>query len=91
MKPTKDKTQPAATATPDPKPELVAEQPSPKTPESIVDGVFDAVTTWAARSLTAAKRGLELSARWLDQRAKVVGELATKIGTSSRSNAAKSA
>lgn len=47
--------------------------------ESIVDGVFDTVTAWAAKSLSVAKRGLEASARWLDGRAKVVGELATKL------------
>ncbi len=48
-------------------------------PESIVDEVFDKVTTWAAKGLGAAKRGLEASARWLDARAKLVGELATKL------------
>ena len=50
-----------------------------KKPESIVDEVFDTVTAWAAKGLGAAKRGLEASARWLDARAKVVGELATKL------------
>jgi hypothetical protein len=50
-----------------------------KEAESIVDGVFDTVTAWAAKSLKVAKRGLEASARWLDSRAKVVGELATKL------------
>lgn len=50
-----------------------------KKPESLVDEVFDTVTAWAAKSLGAAKRGLEASARWLDARAKVVGELATKL------------
>lgn len=50
-----------------------------KKPESLVDEVFDTVTGWAAKSLGAAKRGLEASARWLDARAKVVGELATKL------------
>lgn len=48
-------------------------------PDSIVDEVFDTVTAWAAKGLGAAKRGLEASARWLDARAKVVGELATKL------------
>ena len=52
-----------------------------KKPESIVDDVFDRVTTWAAKGLTVAKRGLEASARWLDGRAKVVGELATKLAS----------
>ncbi|MDB5215087.1 MAG: hypothetical protein JWO86_3014 [Myxococcaceae bacterium] len=52
-----------------------------KKPESIVDEVFDTVTAWAAKSLVVAKRGLEASARWLDARAKIVGELATKLQT----------
>ncbi|HSO36860.1 MAG TPA: hypothetical protein VLT33_30245 [Labilithrix sp.] len=47
--------------------------------DSVVDSVFDAVTAWAAQGLTAAKAGLEASARWLDARAKVAGELATKL------------
>jgi hypothetical protein len=50
-----------------------------KKPESLVDEVFDSVTAWAAKGLGAAMRGLEASARWLDARAKVVGELATKL------------
>jgi len=50
-----------------------------KKADSIVDEVFDTVTVWAAKGLSAAKRGLEASARWLDARAKVVGELATKL------------
>ena len=47
--------------------------------DSVVDTVFDAVTTWAAQGLTVAKAGLEASARWLDARAKLAGELATKL------------
>jgi hypothetical protein len=47
--------------------------------DSVVDNVFDKVTAWAAQGLTAAKKGLEASARWLDGRAKVAGELATKL------------
>jgi hypothetical protein len=49
--------------------------------ESVVDEVFDTVTAWAAKGLGAAKRGLEASAKWLDAQAKVVGELATKLGS----------
>jgi hypothetical protein len=46
---------------------------------SFVDVVFDKVTTWAVQGLEATKRGLETSARWLDGRAKRVGEVATKL------------
>jgi hypothetical protein len=49
-----------------------------------VDQVFDKVTAWAAEGLSVAKRGLEASARWLDGRAKVVGELAVKLGSNAR-------
>jgi hypothetical protein len=63
----------ATTATP------ATEGDATKKPESLVDEVFDTVTAWAAKGLGAAKRGLEASARWLDARAKVVGELATKL------------
>lgn len=59
-------------------------------PESVVDEVFDVVTAWAAQGLGAAKRGLEASARWLDDRAKVVGELATKLASTSRASKASS-
>ena len=77
MKPTKQKKN---------KPAPVVEQAADlKKPESLVDGVFDAVTAWAAQGLTVAKRGLEAGARWLDGRAKVVGELATKIGSQPKS------
>jgi hypothetical protein len=57
-------------------------------PESIVDEVFDAVTGWAAQGLGVAKRGLEASARWLDARAKVMGELADRLTSTSRAGAA---
>jgi hypothetical protein len=57
-------------------------------PESIVDEVFDVVTGWAAEGLVVAKRGLEASARWLDARAKVMGELADKLSSTSRAGAA---
>lgn len=43
------------------------------------DEVFDRLTAWTAEGLSAAKRGLEASARWLDARAKDAGHLATKI------------
>jgi hypothetical protein len=48
--------------------------------DSIVDTVFDTVTTWAAQGLTVTKVGLEASARWLEARAKDAGELAKKLG-----------
>ncbi len=54
------------------------QQEAPKKP-SLVDGVFDKITTWAVQGLEATKRGLETSARWLDARAKRVGEVATKL------------
>ena len=76
----KDKT--AALAT-EAKEELLTEAAATtKKAESIVDDVFDTVTAWAAQGLTAAKRGLEASARWLDGRAKVVGDLADKLASS---------
>jgi hypothetical protein len=49
--------------------------------DSIIDAVFDTATAWAVYGLGAAKRGFETSARWLDARAKVMGELATKLAT----------
>lgn len=50
-------------------------------PGSVVDKVFDAVFAKAAQALVATKNGLEASARWLDGRAKFVGELAKKLET----------
>jgi hypothetical protein len=47
--------------------------------DSLVDAVFDRLTHLAAEGLAATQRGLEAGARWLDGRAKVVGELATKL------------
>jgi len=58
---------------------IATEESAAKKAESIVDGVFDTVTAWAAKGLGVAKRGLEASARWLDARAKVVGDLANKL------------
>ena len=63
-------------------PAVPATEPAPATPakkSSLVDTAFDKLTAWAAQSLEAAKRGLETSARWLDARAKRVGEVATKL------------
>ena len=80
MSKNKEKTPAAATEKNN---ELVAEPVAPaRKPESVVDGVFDAVTSWAAQGLGVAKRGLEASARWLDARAKLVGELASKLASS---------
>ena len=47
--------------------------------ESLVDQVFDTVIAKTAQGLVAAKKGLEATARWLEGRAKFVGELATKL------------
>lgn len=69
-------------APPTSKPDLAATAegaPALEKTESVVDTAFDALNAWAVKSLAAAKRGLEASARWLDARAKVVGELATKL------------
>ncbi len=57
-------------------------EPAPAKKASLVDAAFDKLTAWAAQSLEAAKRGLETSARWLDARAKRVGEVATKLAPS---------
>lgn len=47
--------------------------------DSVIDAVFDTATAWAVYGLGAAKRCFEVTARWLDQRAKIMGELATKL------------
>lgn len=47
--------------------------------DSVVDKVFDAAFAKAAQALVAAKKGLEASARWLEGRAKFVGDLAKKL------------
>ena len=51
------------------------------THDSVVDKVFDAAFAKAAQALVAAKKGLEASARWLEGRARFVGELAKKLET----------
>jgi hypothetical protein len=43
--------------------------------------VVAALTETAAKALEATKRGLEAGAKWLDARAKDVGDLAAKIAT----------
>lgn len=48
---------------------------------SIFDAVFDSATAWAIYGLGASKRGLEATAHWLEARAKVIGELATKLAS----------
>jgi hypothetical protein len=55
--------------------------PAEKTHDSVVDKVFDTAFAKAAQALVAAKNGLEASARWLEGRAKFVGELAKKLET----------
>ncbi|MBX3186313.1 MAG: hypothetical protein KF819_04825 [Labilithrix sp.] len=63
-------------------PALETVEPSKQeAPSSRVDQVFDKITAWAADGLSITKRGLEASARWLDARAKVVGDLAAKLGS----------
>jgi hypothetical protein len=47
--------------------------------DSIIDAIFDTATAWAVHGLGAARRGLETSARWLEARAKIMGELANKL------------
>jgi hypothetical protein len=48
---------------------------------SAVDVFFDKATTWTAHGLTAARKGLEVAARWLDGRARAVGALADKLAS----------
>jgi hypothetical protein len=55
--------------------------------DSVIDAVFDTATAWAVYGLGAAKRGFEATARWFDGRAKVMGELATKLETTAPANA----
>lgn len=52
---------------------------------SIIDAVFDSATAWAVYGLGASKRGLEATARWLEARAKVMGELAHKLASPAES------
>jgi hypothetical protein len=54
-----------------------AANPAPKS--AVVDAIFDVVTSRAAQGLAYAKRALEAAARYLDERAKRVGELGVKI------------
>jgi hypothetical protein len=54
---------------------------SEKSHDSVVDKVFDVAFAKTAQALVAAKHGLEASARWLEGRAKFVGELAKKLET----------
>jgi len=61
--------------------ETITVPTSEETHGSVVDQVFDAAFAKAAQALGGAKKGLEASARWLDGRAKFVGELAKKLET----------
>jgi hypothetical protein len=67
------------TQTPAPAPQAAETQAELPTKASVVDAVFDAVTGWAVDGLYAARRGLETGARWLEGRARRVGELAQKL------------
>lgn len=49
--------------------------------DSMIDAVFDSATAWAVSGLGASKRGLEATARWLEARAKVMGDLANKLAS----------
>ncbi|HVH47908.1 MAG TPA: hypothetical protein VM925_36490 [Labilithrix sp.] len=60
------------------------ELPETELRKSVVDALFDALTLRAAKGLFATKDALEKVARWLDARAKLAGELATKLATPSR-------
>jgi hypothetical protein len=64
-----------------------APAPSEKSHDSVVDKVFDVAFAKAAQALVAAKNGLEASARWLEGRAKFVGELAKKLETEQQAKA----
>jgi len=59
--------------------EAAAEGIVEKKYESVVDKVFDAAIAGTAKALVGVKNGLEASARWLEGRAKVFGELAGKL------------
>jgi hypothetical protein len=48
---------------------------------SFVDDLFDNLTEHTAKGLVVTRDVLEAVARWLDARAKAVGELATKLST----------
>jgi hypothetical protein len=50
-----------------------------KKKDTVVDAIVDVVTARAAQGLEKAKLALEAAARWLDERAKRVGELGVKI------------
>ncbi|MDF2695391.1 MAG: hypothetical protein K0S65_3774 [Labilithrix sp.] len=47
----------------------------------VVDDLFDVLTAQTVKGLVATRDALEVLARWIDDRAKVVGELATKLST----------
>jgi len=73
------------------KTEALAANPAGQEPEkksSVVDTVFDVVTEWTVTGLKGTQKGLEVSARWLDARAKQVGELAQKLAETEEKQAA---
>ena len=57
--------------------------------KSFVDMVFDAVTNQTARGLSLGASTLKVVARWLDGQAKVVGEIATKLSSTSSSSSSR--
>jgi hypothetical protein len=63
------------------KPEVKLDPSAPSAKKSVVDTLFDTVTIQTAKGLVVAKDALETVARWLDGRAKLVGDLATKLAS----------
>lgn len=55
--------------------------PPPPSFHGVVDDLFDVLTAQTVKGLVATRDALEVLARWIDDRAKVVGELATKLST----------
>jgi hypothetical protein len=65
----------------------VTTEPKAEASKSLVDTIFDTLTVRTAQGLVVAKDALEVVARWLDGRAKFVGELAEKLSSTSRAAA----
>jgi hypothetical protein len=68
----------ATTETTEPSTQPEAPPPSFR---GVVDDLFDVLTAQTVKGLVATRDALEVLARWIDDRAKVVGELATKLST----------
>ena len=61
------------------------------TKKSVVDTWFDMLTLQTAKGLVVAQGALETVARWLDGRAKLVGDLASKLSSTTSGGPATSA